>query len=285
MSTTANASTVRLEVTTRSVAGTPIFDIETGDWPSIFKSSAVNFDVGVFSPDGTAADLSTLSKLTLQISPYTGPTVYLGYPAFPVNAALVSVDVLANALVPTISRQRWEAGLVQNATFAINQYDTQFADLLGNPFLRFQLLIIGTVAATGARVVYASGPIIINDSYEMNAPATFTGTQSVTNTTGQTTTITIDAGRVFLTVFATITGTAGTRNFIFSATNALDGAKITVVYNFPSTSGIAIRSFSDSLSSEITQALTTSDGTGIDVTINYTFNGSTWIYTEGQFPN
>lgn len=285
MSTSATASTVRLEVTTRSVAGTPVFDIQTGDWPSIYTSSAVNFDVGIFNPDGTAADLSALSKLTLQISPYSPPTVYLGYAAFPVSIALVNVDVLAVSLVSTISRLRWEAGLAQNATFSITQYDTQFADLLGQPFARFQLLIIGTVAATGARIVYASVPITLNDSYKMNAPATLTGTQSVTNTTGGTTTVTIDAGRLFLTVFATITGTAGARNFIFSATNAVDGSRITLVANFPTVPGIVIHSFSDSLSTEITQAITTSNATGIAVSINYTFNGLTWVYTEGQFPN
>lgn len=119
----------------------------------------------------------------------------------------------------------------------------------------------------------------------MNAPATFTGTQSVTNTTGGTTTITIEAGRVFLTVFAAITGTAGARNFILSTANAVDGARITVVANFPSTSGIALHFFTGSLLYEIAQALTTSDGTGIDVTLQFTFNGSDWIYTEGQFPN
>ncbi len=285
MSTTANATTVRLEATTRSVAGTPIFDIETGDWPSIFKSSAVNFDVGIFGPTGAAVDLSTLSKLTLQIAPYVPPTVYLGYPFGPYVVPIVNVDVLAASIAPTITRQQWAAGLTQNATFAVNEYDTATVDLSGEPSARFQLIISGTVSATGLRVVYASGPIILNDSYQMNAPATFTGTQSVTNTTGGTTTITIEAGRVFLTVFASITGTAGARNFILSTANAVDGARITVVANFPATSGIALHFFTGSLSSEITQALTTSDGTGIDVTLQFTFNGSDWIYTEGQFPN
>lgn len=285
MSTTANASTVRLEVTTRSTAGAPIFDIDTGEWPSIFKSSAVNFDVGIFGPTGAAIDLSTLSKLTLQISPYVPPTVYLGYPFGPYVVPIVNVDVFAASIEPTITRQQWEAGLTQNATFSVNEYDTATVDLMGEPSARFQILLIGTVASTGLRVVYASGPIILNDSYQMNAPATFTGTQSVTNTTGGTTTITIEAGRVFLTVFAAITGTAGARNFILSTANAVDGARITVVANFPSTSGIALHFFTGSLLYEIAQALTTSDGTGIDVTLQFTFNGSDWIYTEGQFPN
>ncbi len=161
-------------------------DINTGEWPCIWKGGDVTFNAGIFGPDGFSVDLSNLASLTLKILPYVDTKNYLGYvqgqclsniidgdlyvpgPNWPAYTsqypALVTKTVLAEDLVNSITWSQWTAGLTQNAAFLIEASDTASFNLMGQPSARFTIAIIGTLTEGGSRIIYGSGPIMVYES-------------------------------------------------------------------------------------------------------------------------
>ncbi len=183
---TASAIPIQLAVTTRSTPPVPPMDLNTGEWPSMWKGGDAVFNTGIFGPNGFSVDLSNLASLTLKILPYVDPKNYLGYvqgqclsniidgdlyvpginwPAYTQQyPALVTKTVLAEDLVTSLTWAQWAAGLTQNASFLVEASDTDSLNLQGQPCLRFTLAIVGTLQEGGSRIIYGSGPIIIYES-------------------------------------------------------------------------------------------------------------------------
>lgn len=162
MSVTAAAIPIQLQATVRSVPPVGLIDVNTGEWPVFFKGSTVAFNVGIFDVSGFSVDLSNLDGLKLEIFPYVFVQNYLGYPIDETFPALLSLDV--TELTETITRQQWQAGLTQNASFVASDTDTSVFDLEGQPSKRFTVCLSGTLTTGGARIIYGSGPIFVYES-------------------------------------------------------------------------------------------------------------------------
>jgi hypothetical protein len=161
---TASSIPVQLQVTTRSTPPIAPVDLNTGDWPAIWKGSTTVFNAAIFDPQGFPVDLSNLSKLTLQIFPYVPPQNYLGYPLPDTFPALITVDVATDDITPVITTANWLASLVQNAAFIVTDAQTLALDLQGQPFNRFIITISGLFKTGINRVIYGSGPIFVYES-------------------------------------------------------------------------------------------------------------------------
>ena len=181
-----SAIPIQLAVTTRSNPPVPPMDLNTGEWPCMWKGGDTVFNTGIFDAAGFSVDLSNLASLTLKILPYVDPKNYLGYvqgqclsniidgdlyvpgPNWPAYAqqypALVTKTILAVNLVKSLTSEQWLAGLTQNAGFLVSASDTDSFNLQGQPSIRFTLAIIGTLSVGGSRIIYGSGPIIIYES-------------------------------------------------------------------------------------------------------------------------
>jgi hypothetical protein len=157
---------IRLLVQTRSLPGVATIDVNTGEWPSFFKGSRTEIDLGVFDPFGVGVDLSNISELTLSVYPFVSTVNYLGYPLDGQYPAMFSVAVLEDDINPVVSVARWRAGLTQNATTVILPEQTANIDLQGQPHLKFTLCVSGLVNGAGnnRRIIYASGPCFIYES-------------------------------------------------------------------------------------------------------------------------
>lgn len=181
-----SAIPVQLQVTTLSNPPVPPIDLNTGEWPCIWRGSDTVFNTGIFDSNGVSVDLSNLASLTLSILPYVDVKNYLGFPqsaclsnvidgdlyvpglnwpSYPTSyPALVTVTVDAEDLETAITFQQWQAALVENSAFLVAASDTATIDLQGQPFKRFTLAVSGTLTEGGSRIIYGSGPIMIYES-------------------------------------------------------------------------------------------------------------------------
>lgn len=292
MSETVTAPAIRLAVTTASFPQVPPVDANTGEWPAMFKGSDTAFDLGVFNAARFPVSLANLESLKLLVYPYVPPQNYLGYPLEDAVDPIATVTVDAADITAVITTAQWDAGLTQNCTFVLPGDTSAAFDLQGQPYDKFTITIRG-LKEGGGHIVYGSGPLMVyesginSDGPTPPVPGDFTATESVTNSTGNTT-ITLEEGIVFLTVFATITGSAGTRNFILATTNAINGAKITLVVGFPATASIIVQARSGAIGNPvISGSPTTSDGSGDGVTLDFVFDGTAveWKRVFGLYSN
>lgn len=182
---TISAIPIQLQATIRSVPPRGLFDVNTGEWPSLWKGSDTVFNAGIFDDSGFNLDLSNLVSITLQIFPYVKVVNYLGFPesaclsniidgdlyvpglTWPssgtVYPPLVTVTVLAESITSPITLQRWQSSLAQNASFLMTSDDTASIDLQGQPSRRFMLCLSGSLT-NESRIIYGSGPIFVYES-------------------------------------------------------------------------------------------------------------------------
>lgn len=107
-------------------------------------------------------------------------------------------------------------------------------------------------------------------------------TGAFSNSTG-TTTVTVPSGCEKYTVYATFTGSAGTRTIILDTTNAIDGAEIEIVCALPTTSDIVLDFRNATAGGTQLESITT-DTSGDDATFRFGFT-TVWNKIETQYPN
>jgi hypothetical protein len=167
-------SVIRLQL--GIVSNPPVYPIDanTGQAPQIWRSTDVEFQIGIFDQFGAAVDLSNLNFLEVDIFPlpifnvlpntdfrynfYSVPP----YPNLP-NAPLQFVTLSADEITPKVSLRDWKAGLGQQASAVFTWNQTQALELNGAQFADFWLVVNGLAGVRkitygGARMrVYESG--------------------------------------------------------------------------------------------------------------------------------
>lgn len=108
-------------------------------------------------------------------------------------------------------------------------------------------------------------------------------TGSFTNTTDETTTVTIPANCEFYTVYGTFTGTAGTRIIVLDTTNAVAGAQVEIIAEFPATAAIVV-DFRNATAGGTQLDTLTTDTSGDNATAKFGFT-TVWNKIVTQYPN
>lgn len=167
-------SIIRLQLSV--VSNPPVYpiDINTELAPQIWRSSDVDFQVGIFDQFGASVDLSNLDFLEFDIFPMPAlnlladsnfnynPYSVSPYPNLP-PAPLQFVTIPASAITAKVNARDWKNGLAQQASASFTWNQTQALELGGSIYRDFWLYVHGLdgnqkIPYGGCRMrVYESG--------------------------------------------------------------------------------------------------------------------------------
>lgn len=167
-------SIIRLQLSVVSNPPAYPVDVNTGLAPQIWRSSDVDFQVGIFDQFGASVDLSNLDFLEFDIFPMPVlnllPDTNFKYNAYSVPpypnlpaAPLQFVTIPADDITAKVSLRDWKNGISQQASASFTWNQTQALELGGSVYRDFWLNVHGLagnqkIPYGGCRLrVYESG--------------------------------------------------------------------------------------------------------------------------------
>ncbi len=237
------------------LSNTPI-DANTGQPPKFFRGQALALQVGIFDADNVAVDLTNLQSMTFVLQQAEDSAV-----------ALVTKQILAETITPTIARDAWLNGSVQQAQFVLSNAETD-QSLAGLTEATLWMLIYGTNAA-GQRIIYAAGPCVLHAPGSTLPPRPY-GYVSRHAQTMDVDNATIAPASLQHTEIVTIEGAARTTSLILGTTGIADGALLHLRLELPATPDIILNIRSGLISSDIISTITT--GSALNALFVYSYN-------------
>jgi len=234
MSTVYTQSPIRLALSLVSSPPVAPVDANTNARPAFWRGQPVVLQGAIFAPDGSCVDLSnaTAIQITVQDSP-TAANVILN--------KSITVGIL-----PTIKVADWLAGVAQQFSIALSAAETDWD--LGAATSADFWISLRVWTASGA-IVYGAGyftvfnpgialPVIPPSLVSLHVQANATGNSTITPTS------------LVHTEQITVSGAAGTRNFIVAVAGLVAGAQVDIATVFAggAANGITINVYAVSLS-------------------------------------
>jgi len=237
---------IRLQADLISAPPVVPIDANTGLSIKFWRAQSVSIQVGIFDSSGEAVDLSNLEYLQLVLQEAQTSLV----PALTVN-------VLAGAIIPTITVANWQAGIAAQATFNLTPAQTDFS-LGGSTEATYWLRLLGRTSG-GGNIVYAAGPVTIyNPGLPPQPPIAFVSAEEIANGGGN---FEVTPESQVHIAECTITGPAETRDVVVHASGLIAGARVSLRFILPATAGINLRIFDQSTAGDLlTTITTTGDG-------------------------
>jgi hypothetical protein len=257
---TYNQLPIRLEADLISSPPVAPIDANTGLQIQFWARQGIVVQCAVFDNTGACVDLSNLTYAQLVIQPAADSLV-----------PSVVKTVLAGAIIPTITRANWDAGIAAQVTFTLSNAETDLS-LSGGLSAPYWIQFQGQTTA-GANIVYAAGPITVFTPGSLPASSTgFVSHHAQSNGGGNM--VVTPTSQVHTEVI-TITGSAGTRQVVVGAAGLDAGARIGLKFVLPATAGINLQVYDQATSGPLLTTVT-SDSSGFTPTAkaNLFFDGA-----------
>ena len=200
-------------------------DRNTGELPKLWAGCSVAFQIGIFTAEPVAVDLSNLAYLQVILQESEGST-----------APLVVKQIDAADIKDTITLAAWLNGSDQQATAIFTPADTD-QSLAGALSRNFWLVVQG-YTEDGAPLVYGGGTVTISKpSYSLPAPPPPSFVSRHAQTTVEND-VTVTPTSQFHTEVVTVSGAARTFNVLLGINGIYDGAQLALILNLPATADI-----------------------------------------------
>lgn len=253
---------IRLEADLISSPPVAPIDANTGLQIQFWARQGIVIQCAVFDNTGACVDLSNVSFAQLVIQPAAGSLV-----------PSVVKTVLSGAIIPTITRANWDAGVAAQVTFTLSNAETDLS-LNGADSAPYWIQFSAQLTS-GANVVYAAGAItVFNPGSSIPAPTQNPVVDEHTQTSAGGAVAVTPTAQIF-TEIINVSGSAGTRDVVVAATGLLKGSLVGLRFVLPATDNIIFRIFDQATSGALLTTITSQgDGFLPAVRVGLYFDGA-----------
>lgn len=238
---------IRLEASLVSSPPVAPIDANTGLAPALWRAQAAAIGIGIFDVNGNAVDLSNLQYLQLNFQPLPGSLV-----------PSLSVQVLAGAIIPTITKADWDAGIAKQALFVLSNAQLDLT-LNGQDSLPYWVTLSGKTTGN-ATIVYSAGYWNVFDPGSTIPPPS-NGLVDGNEQTSSGGDFIVTPGAQIHHEEITVNGAGGTRRCVVGAAGLAKGALVALRFKLPATAGIIIQVYDQATSGTLlTTVLSAADG-------------------------
>lgn len=252
---------VRAQLSILSQPPVAPIDINTNLPPQFWRAGGIQIDIGIFDGSENGLDLSNLTQLQLTLAP--SPTSLWPW---------LTKTVSSSSIVSPIDFGDWQSGLSQNATFVLTPADTDLG-LLAQASRQFWMTIVGTTD-DGIPIVYGAGWVTIYNPGPIYPPPSGGVVNWGSFASSVAGNIVIQPTALIYTAEGTVTGSAGTRNFILQSAGYPRGAKVDILFLLDgAAAGIVLNLYSNSVGGSPILSFTT-DGVQPNALFKVVLNAS-----------
>lgn len=216
---------LRLQLSIVSNPPVQPIDANTGENPRIWRSNTIGIAIGLFDASNLGLTLSNLDYL--EVSLWRSQTA---------SAPLATRTIVAADITSPITIGGWQAGTEENAIASFTSAETD-QGLDGGTSAEFWLTVTGYLES-GAPLIYGAGTIEIFNPATQFPPPPVTNATSLHKQSTDTGDITISPTTNLHTEVVTVSGDARTSNVLLAISGIANGARLSVLFNLPSTPNI-----------------------------------------------